>query len=259
MESSKTLPSAYSTEDILQDFERVIEWCLKNKNRNLFFAALYKTVTIKVHSAISEGLFEDNERMSRFVDHFSNFYFEAFTLYSIGELKESSPWYIVFSEGTKKKTLVQHMLLGVNAHINFDLANTCIAISPGTNIVTLVNDFVTINNILSSTVEELKAKVFSISPLLSFAARFTRKFESDVLNFSINTARSKSWETACQLAISEGKKFEEVKSSSSLMTQKIANRILNPGRFASVLIYFISLSEFNSFYQKFIKLSQPNH
>lgn len=255
MDYSDTFSRTSTADDTLENFEKTIEWCLKNRNRNLFFAALYRTVTLKVHHAISAGLFEDNERMSRFVQHFSNYYFEAFRLYTKGELKESNPWYKVFSEGTKKKILVQHMLLGVNAHINYDLANTCNAISPGSNIISLVNDFVTINNILSSTVEELKIKVYSISPLLYLASRFTRKFESDILNFSINTARSKSWETACQLAISDGEKLEEVESSSLLMTQKIANRIINPGKFASILVYFISLSEFNSFSQKFIKIS----
>ncbi|HEY8402404.1 MAG TPA: DUF5995 family protein [Cytophagaceae bacterium] len=230
--------------DSIKDrLEEVIRWGLKTRNRNGYFACLYKNITGRVKDAIQKNEFEDGERMVAFVVHFANYYLNALEKYTANSLDPSSPWYQVFEVGKQKRAIVQHMLLGVNTHINFDLPNTCIAIAPGESLLSLCNDFVKINSILSSAIKEVEDQIFSISPLLAITGKLMPKFERQILNFSINVARCKSWECACLQALASAEEQNEIREKSKEATLEIARRILSPGKLANPFIWLVSLLE----------------
>src|SRR5688572_2200714 len=112
-----------SKSPIETSFDNILYWGIKNRNRNAYFAALYKNITQRVSKAIANREFEDNERMRLFVQHFAEYYIDAFHKYSNNQLEKENPWYDVFEIGNQKLSVVQHMLLGVNTHINYDLPN----------------------------------------------------------------------------------------------------------------------------------------
>jgi hypothetical protein len=233
-------------EKVKKNLDRIITWSVENNNRNGYFAALYKNISARVQDAIFTSAFEDPLRMERFVKVFAGYYIDAFEDYRKGLLETSNPWFNVFEQGKRKRTIIQHLLLGVNTHINFDLPNTCVRIAPGTDLLYLCNDYFRINSILAASIEQVERQIFSLSPLLSILARFINKIERKLLNFSLSVARGKSWEFACQHVVGDKKVKASVLNQSKEMTQKICYRIINPGRLSTIIIFLINLTEVRS-------------
>ncbi|CAN5503705.1 hypothetical protein BH23BAC1_BH23BAC1_30570 [soil metagenome] len=233
-------------ENVKENLERIIEWSVENQNRNGYFAALYKNISARVQDGIFTSAFDDPMRMEKFVKVFAGYYIDAFEDYKIGNLENSNPWYQVFEQGKRKRTILQHLLLGVNTHINFDLPNTCVKIAPGTDLMFLCNDYVRINSILAASIDQVEKQIFKLSPILSVMSRFISKLERKLLNFSLGVARGKSWEFACQQALGDKKAIAYVQAQCQEMTHKICLRIINPGRLSNILIFLINLTEVKS-------------
>lgn len=233
-------------EILKENLEKIIKWSVENQNRNGYFAALYKNISARVQDGIFTSAFDDPLRMEKFVKVFAGYYIDAFEEYKIGILEKSNPWFHVFEQGKIKRTIIQHLLLGVNTHINFDLPNTCVRIAPGTDLLYLCNDYFRINSILAASIDQVEKQIFTLSPILSVLARFISKVERKLLNFSLSVARGKSWEFACQQAIGDKKAIASVQQQCQEMTQKICNRIINPGRLSNILVFLINLTEVKS-------------
>ena len=58
--------------------------------------------------------------------------------------------------GNKSLTVIQHLLLGINTHINLDLAIAAATVAPGNNIQALAGDFNQINNEIASLVDDIQ-------------------------------------------------------------------------------------------------------
>ncbi|MBO9702632.1 MAG: hypothetical protein J7604_20640 [Sporocytophaga sp.] len=243
MLQESSLPKGQPIESTLTKLDKIIASCEKSKNRNGYFAAFYKTISIRVRGAIEKGEFEDNQRMTEFVEIFANYYLDAYESYHNNTLGADSPWFYAFENGKKKHTIIQHLLLGVNAHVNYDLPNTCVAVAPGKEVINLSKDYFQINQILSDAIVQLEKDIFFLSPVLGLLARIIPKLERKLLNFSVSVARSKSWECACILAMSDEKGKAEVRESNKAMTREICNRIMNPGLLPSIVMFFIMITE----------------
>src|SRR5690348_5441768 len=90
-------------------------------DRTGYFASLYHKVTTSVKNGISRGDFENGERMAKLDVLFANRYLQALDNWRNSQTLADS-WRIAF-EATQKSFLLilQHLLLGINAHINLDL------------------------------------------------------------------------------------------------------------------------------------------
>jgi hypothetical protein len=233
-------------ENVKDNLEKIIQWSVDNQNRNGYFAALYKNISARVQDGIFTSAFDDPMRMQKFVKIFAGYYIDAFEEYKLGLLEKSNPWYQVFEQGKRKRTIIQHLLLGVNTHVNFDLPNTCLRIASGAELMYLCNDYFRINTILAASIDQVEKQIFTLSPLLSILSRFISQLERRLLNFSLSVARGKSWEFACQQAVGDKKVIASVKQQCLEMTQKLCFRIINPGRFSNILLFLINLTEVRS-------------
>ncbi|MGI5454981.1 DUF5995 family protein [Streptomyces sp. CA-249302] len=165
-----------------------------------YFAALYRQVTVEVRAAIRAGQFEDGARMDRFDTHFGNRYFEA---YDAWRRDRSGPrcWRETFGLLDDADTIiVQHLLLGVNAHINLDLAVAAARTSPGADIRALRHDFLLINDILARVVLAVQDSVDSLSPFMSLLDKVGGRTDEQILDFSIRQSREEAWYNAVLLA-----------------------------------------------------------
>ncbi len=230
-------------ESTLTKLDKIIASCEKARNRNAYFAAFYKSISIRIKNAIDNKEFEDNLRMTEFVRVFANFYLDAFDKYHSNTLESDNPWFNAFETGKKKHTILQHLLLGVNAHVNYDLSNTCVVIAPGKEIINLSKDYFKINQILSAAIVQLEKDIFYLSPVLGTLAKMIPKLERKLLNFSVSVARAKSWECSCIQAMSDEKGKEEVREGSKAMAKEIGNRVKNPGILANIVVFFMMITE----------------
>jgi len=81
-----------------------------------------------VKEGIAAGRFDDGPRMERLDVTFANRYLEALNRFRRGE-SPTPCWLLSFeAAATWPPIVLQHLLLGMNAHINFDLAQSLLAV-----------------------------------------------------------------------------------------------------------------------------------
>ena len=139
--------SAKTIDEVIQQLDDIVDMAYRQKSRLGYFAALYRKVTLKVKEGIGGGIFEDGERMERLDVIFANRYLNAIEQYQSNEMPTRS-WQLTFETSKHWWPIVlQHLLLGMNAHINLDLGIAAAKTSPGDAIIDLKEDFKKINEI----------------------------------------------------------------------------------------------------------------
>ncbi len=190
---------AGTIDEVLEQLDEIIGLARREKSRLGYFAALYRNVTIKVKEGILAGSFEDGARMERFDVAFANRYLDALESYRRGE-ELSRCWRTSFKAAQNWHPIVlQHLLLGINAHINLDLGIAAAQTSPGTQLAGLRRDFDGINNILWAMLDDVQDKLTLVSPLMSLVDLAGGRTDEAILNFSIKRAREAAWRVAERL------------------------------------------------------------
>mgnify|MGYP001070305221 FL=1 len=114
------MPANSITEVIVQLTE-IVEKSRRENSQLGYFAALYRKVTIRIRDGIAKREFDDNERMERLDVIFANRYIDAYNAFKSNQTPTQS-WSIAFIASQNTNLLIlQHLLLGINAHINLDL------------------------------------------------------------------------------------------------------------------------------------------
>src|SRR5579862_3533730 len=96
-------------------------------DRSRIFHATYLRVTRAVRDAIGAGAFADPDWVERWDVAFARLYLEALDRWRSGQLP-SNPWTIAFRATQSELQPVRHVLLGINAHINYDLPQALLAV-----------------------------------------------------------------------------------------------------------------------------------
>jgi hypothetical protein len=149
---------AKTIDEVLEQLDAIIADSVKNNDPLGFFAYIYRRTTAQIKQAILAKKFEDNERMEKFDVLFANKYLDAYRDFHNGSAV-CSPWVVAFDVKTDKLTILQHIILGMNAHINYDLGMSAAEFSEGGPTDSLKNDFMKVNDVLASLVDELQVKV----------------------------------------------------------------------------------------------------
>lgn len=195
---------AASIDDVIAQLDAIIAQAVIDGDRLGFFAVLYRTVTLSVKQGIAKGRFEDGPRMERLDAVFANRYLDAFHAHKHGGTPTRS-WRVVFDAAELgRPVIMQHLLLGMNAHINLDLAIAASDVCPGRSIAGLARDFVEINNVLAELEAAVERQVCSLSPWIDRLDHIDPKAGHVIANFSIDRARACSWAAAQQLAAISG-------------------------------------------------------
>jgi len=189
---------ATNIDEVLSRLDEIIDTALGDNDPGGYFAYVYRRTTRAVKEAIDAGRFADNARMEVFDVAFANLYLEAYERYQCGE-ECSASWTLAFAAAREQKALLQHVLLGMNAHINLDLGVAAGRLMQGKNLDDLEEDFRLVNDILQEIIEELQERVSRVSPLFHLADRFGRQRDEHLLDFSMRAAREQAWVVAHQV------------------------------------------------------------
>ncbi|MDY8137781.1 DUF5995 family protein [Aquimarina sp. 2201CG5-10] len=222
--------------DIIQDSET-------NNNPLGYFAALYRKVTIKVKEGIENNFFDNGPRMEKLDIIFACRYLDAYFAYQ-DNLPVTQSWKKAFDLSTDYWPIVlQHLLIGMNAHINLDLGIAAAEVAKGEDINNLKGDFDKINDILSSLVNEVENDLEEIWPTLKKILKLTRKVDDFFIDFSMELARDGAWKFAVQIAETlENEQNELIVQRDHKVAEK-ANIITNPGFIANIILGIIRLGE----------------
>lgn len=249
-----TKPTA-AIDDVISTLKEIIEKSEINQDPAGYFAALYQKVTIKVKEGIAAGFFDDGPRMEQLDVIFAQRYLDAYFSFQRGEPVTLS-WQKAFELSTHYRPIVlQHLLMGMNAHINLDLGIAATEVSKGKNIDLLEQDFNRINDILSALIHEVEADLSEVWPTLKLLLKLGGKVDDFLVNFSMKLARDGAWKFACQLsAASEDLKPHLIETRDLKVAAK-SKIITNPGFVVSTILFIIRLMERGSVTGKIRKLA----
>ena len=91
-------------------------------DRRCIFLGCYSQMTANMLKAIQAGEFHDNQWVGRLLEHFADYYFKALETYEQQPTVAPAVWQVAFQlTGDPEAHVLQHLMLGINAHINFDL------------------------------------------------------------------------------------------------------------------------------------------
>ncbi|MFT5997630.1 MAG: hypothetical protein ACI81P_000075 [Neolewinella sp.] len=192
------MPQANTIDEVLQQLDVIIDTARAENNAVGYFAYVYRRTTAAVKEAIRAGRFADNDRMEAFDVSFANLYLEAYEQYHCGDPCAAS-WQLAFDAAKERKALLQHVLLGMNAHINLDLGMAAGRMMAGKNLNDLKADFRRVNDILQEITEELQERVARASPVFTWFDRLGKDRDEHLLDFSMRAAREQAWVVAHQV------------------------------------------------------------
>ena len=223
-------------DEVLQALDAVITRALQVGSRVGYFAAIYRKVTAKVAEGIATGFFDDGERMQRLDVAFAGRYLAALDLYERGG-KPTRSWELALEATTLARPIVlQHLLLGINAHINLDLGIVAAETAPGAALPGLRRDFDRINEILAVLVGDIERDLAEISPWIGLLGRIGGRHDDEVVRFSIEIARSEAWRFATELAPLARHDWGGPIGARDARAARLARVVLNPGLLTSGLL-----------------------
>jgi len=112
--------------ELIARMAAMLESLRARRDQRQFFHATYLRTTIAVAGDIERGGFLDAGWVQRWDVAFAELYLDALEASLAGE-RPARPWDIAFGAGAGLPAL-RHVLLGMNAHINYDLPEALLAV-----------------------------------------------------------------------------------------------------------------------------------
>lgn len=245
-----TPPIANTIDEVIQKLQDIITNAEEYNDRIGFFAALYHKVTVKVKEDIGNNLFEDGPRLEKLDVLFANRYLFAATEWKKDPNSPllSKSWKKAFENQKNPRRLVlQHLLLGMNAHINYDLG---IAVAEsaknGSNIDDLRKDYNSINNILASLTYGVISTLNLVSPFLSVLGFTGTKSNSMLVQFSLTNARDGAWCFATDLIAKHPAETDAFIAERDKSIEELGQMIVTSRGFLKIGIFVIHLFEWKN-------------
>jgi hypothetical protein len=198
------MPDSFAALDAVVD--RFAEWERRFRetgDRRAIFLTLYRIVSSEMQARVDAGAFEDNDWVRRYAVTFANLYREALESYEAGRMAQvPKAWRLCFDAAKAGTGLVlQDMLLGVNAHVNNDLALALDTISIGPDRGARYRDHAAVNAVLGSVTERATERLAALyAPGFTSLDECAGQLDEMLSGFSLQVARESAWEGAVALA-----------------------------------------------------------
>jgi len=236
------MPHATSIEGVLQSLDDIIDTSIRENSRIGYFAALYRRVTAEVKGRIEKGRFHDSDRMEHLDVVFANRYLAAYNNFRRGWPTTRS-WAIAFRKADDPDLIVlQHLLLGMNAHINLDLGISAAEIAEYESTVGFEDDFNQINDVLFDLVDEIQETLGVTSTFLRVADKLGGRLDEHLCGHALAWARGNAWEKA-QRILRSPRLLAKLTDEFDRETEGHATRIHSPTGFLRQIIGMLKEEE----------------
>ena len=241
-------------DEVLSALDQIIQESKEQSSPLGYFAVLYKKVTQKVKDGIDDGFFDDDPRMESLDVIFANRYISAYRAYQKHEPVTLS-WMQAFQLSKKNCPIVlQHLLIGMNAHINLDLGIAAAEVMKGKDIQSLKDDFDRINDILSSLVADVEQDLSEIWPTLKKILQWTVHIDDFLIDFSMQLARDGAWSFAKILSLTPEEHQVTLIRSRDQSVAKIGRLVSRPGLIVGIIFKIIRLGERGTVIDKIVDM-----
>ena len=177
-------------------------------DRRLIFLSCYKMMTQNIIAAIEAKDFEDTAWVSTLMDNFGEYYFRALEAYESEQANPPAAWRIAFKAAQNPHThVLQNLVLGVNAHINYDLvfalsdilAHEWQQLSPEQRKMRY-RDHCHVNDIIYHTIDEVQDQVIDrFEPEYGLVDKVLGPIDEWMTSLLISDWREEVWEHATQM------------------------------------------------------------
>ncbi len=177
-------------------------------DRRFIFLRCYCMMSGNMAEAVGAGRFADGVWVTALMHRFAHYYFEALEAYDARPEHAPPAWRQVFDAAREPGThVLQNLLLGVNAHINYDLPLALYDTLNDTwpNLGEQArqhrhNDHVEVNRIIESTIDAVQDQVVEpMSPAMAVVDRLMGRMDEWLLSQLISGWRTDVWHVAQHL------------------------------------------------------------
>jgi Family of unknown function (DUF5995) len=236
-------PKAKTFDDTIGTLEAIVDRCAAAGDRGGYFAAMYLAVTNTMRERAAEGTFQDPARMERFITGFAGRYLDAVAAWQAGAPCTAS-WRVAFEASRRRRPIIlQHLLLGMNAHINLDLGVAASDVGAGASIDAVRADFDAVNDVLGELIDGCQGALDEVSPWFQLADRVGGRGDETLIRFSLVLARRQAWSVATKLSTLSGPDRDKEIAAVDTATARLADGIEHPGLAASALLLVVRARE----------------
>ena len=184
----------------------------KTGDQRCTFLRCYNLMSSNMALAIHEGQFHDPSWISTLMLRFAEYYFEALGHYECQAEHTSAVWRHAHNATVQTKLhVLQNLLLGVNAHINYDLPLSlydCLheewATLSAAQKQLRQDDHEKVNQIIASTIDAVQDTVVEPqSPIMAVVDRVMGRMDEWLLSQLISSWRNEVWNVAIRLLDAE--------------------------------------------------------
>lgn len=243
MDESTSERVPQTIDDVLTALDAIIARARAEKSRLGFFAVLYRNVTLRVKQAIAAGRFEDGPRMERLDVNFANRYLRALDAWRYNR-PVSRSWDVAFTAAALGRPIIlQHLLLGVNAHINLDLGLAAAATCTPDTLESFKRDFQEITVLLEEMIDDVQERLDRVSPWMGLLDRIGHRTDRVLCGFCIDESRKLAWGAAEEfLALPDDVRAVR-ETEMDLVVAALALPIANPAWITTIALTCVGLRE----------------
>jgi hypothetical protein len=200
--------SGYRTlDDVVSGFSALERGFRAGRDRRSIFLTLYGVVSADMRDRVASGAFADGAWVERYAVAFANLYRAALEAHEAGRMTAvPRAWRICFETARAGTgTVLQDVLLGVNAHVNNDLAFALDRVAVDPDRERRRRDHNAVNQVLEGVTERATQRLASLyAPGIATMDCAAGELDEIVGRVSLGGARDTAWESACALADARG-------------------------------------------------------
>jgi hypothetical protein len=224
-----------SEEDIVVNrMQGLIDAWEKAGDLRVVFLSCYAMMTRNMLEAIEAGVFEDNTWVYTLLQHFAEYYFVALEAF---EHEGMTPlvWQLAFDAARQPHShVLQDLILGVNAHINYDLvfalADMLMPEWPSLSEegrLSRYRDHCHVNEIIHRTIDSVQDQVIErYNPAIELVDRLMGPLDEWMTSWFINDWREEVWKHATRLVQSPEQGREALRQEVERQAVKRARSLL---------------------------------
>lgn len=222
---------------VLERMRRQVRRWEKEEDARAIFLGCYSMMTENMLQALDQGRFRDGVWVDGLLHRFADYYFDALTCYDCDDPTVPRAWHVVHSATTHQSMhVLQHLLLGVNAHINYDLVLTLYdMLQPewsaldGASRARRLEDHLTVNQVIAETVDRVQDEVVERQdPVMELVDVVMGRLDERFFAALITSWRHRVWDRA-QAMLATGSESER-----ESLRRQIEDEVLRMGRFITL-------------------------
>ena len=191
-----------STADVQTRLSALERRFRRNHDRRGAFLIVYSRVTEEVSRAIDNDEFKDSGWTAEYLITFADLYRQALLAYDNRNFESlPDPWQVAFETARTNQSLVaQDVVLGINAHVNYDLALALVAVGIEPDRTAKYEDHCRVNRILHRLVDEVQVLLAEdYAPGIATLDESLGRIDEALGFFTLREGRDSAWRSAVAL------------------------------------------------------------